>query len=103
MTFYWIDKDGVQLLATSDPKATPEGAIEAIETAPESGRQRWLGDRWSEAPSELDRLDREIDSNKLILGLVRLIASQRNTSEAQIRLQLLAKIRDGKAASRPEK
>lgn len=55
MTTFHIDKDGKLLRATSDPKARVPGAVLKTEIAPQSGKQTWLGDRWSDPPPAVRR------------------------------------------------
>lgn len=40
-TTFWIAADGTIIRATSDPAASPPGAVTSTEIAPESGKQTW--------------------------------------------------------------
>lgn len=50
MTTFWIDAQNNLIKATSDPNASPDGAVTSMEIAPESGRQKWNGTGWDAPP-----------------------------------------------------
>ena len=62
MTTYWIDSSNKLIIATSDPNATPVGAVTSTEIPPNSGKlQEWNGTAWVDLINRDDLVaDREI-------------------------------------------
>ena len=77
MTTFWIRPDGSIIKATSYPNAAPDNTAVAVHVppnpAPESGKQKWLGKKWSPlpppAPNPAAELEMAIASASTLAGL----------------------------------
>ena len=66
MTTFWIDAGGRLLSATSDPDATPPGAVTSTELPPDSARhQTWDGVAWVDDADRASQEQRSIDVDEL--------------------------------------
>jgi len=66
MTTFWVDATGRLIGATSDPAATPVGAVDSTETAPDSAKhQTWNGTSWVDDPDRVDAEQAKVDLSAL--------------------------------------
>ncbi len=67
MTTFWIDATGRLISASSDPTATPAGAVTSTETAPDSAKhQSWDGAAWVDDADRIQQEQRRADLLTLI-------------------------------------